>query len=132
MPIESEVKSPEMNLPDPVNRPVTDYPSLLPLMFVTHDKTLTFKTKAGKRRFRVVIHGAYNAFGLIGPEMNGVAILSEDEPRSVVLRCIAAQSTGYFGPSRAQIALWNRVCAMEWDQFNEFVLEQFKKSQSRV
>ena len=33
------------------------------------------KVKFGDRTFRVVLYGAYNAFGLIGPEKNGIAVL---------------------------------------------------------
>ena len=43
--------------------------------------TTTTKTagKKKERTFRLAIYGAFNAYGLIGPERNGIVILDEDE-----------------------------------------------------
>jgi len=82
---------------------------------VSLDKTLKF----GRRSFRVVLYGAYNAFGLIGPEKNGIAVLDEDSMQ-VVLDGHCPQDNGYFGPSDAQTAEWNRICGMDAAEFVEF------------
>ena len=58
--------------------------------------------KGTKRKFRLLLYGAYNACGLIGSEYNGVAVLDE-YARNVVADNIAQESSGYFGPSVKQI-----------------------------
>lgn len=82
---------------------------------VDHDKTLKF----GSRSFRVLVYGAYNAFGLIGTENNGIAVLDEDRMQ-VVLDGHCSQDTGAFGPSESQTAEWRRICAMEAEEFVQF------------
>ena len=82
---------------------------------VCHDKTLKF----GKRSFRVLVYGAYNACGLIGPENNGIAVLDEDRMQ-VILDGHCLQETGYFGPSDGQVAEWKRICGLGADEFVEF------------
>jgi hypothetical protein len=82
---------------------------------VSSDKGLKF----GNRTFRVVLYGAYNAFGLIGTENNGIAVLDEDR-RQVVLDCHCQQDTGSFGPSEAQVADFLRICSMDGQEFVEF------------
>jgi hypothetical protein len=54
-------------------------------------------------KFRIIVYGALDAFGLIGPERNGVAILDE-ENRTVIADEIEHAETGYFGPSDAQLS----------------------------
>jgi len=82
---------------------------------VCHDKTLKF----GKRNFRVLVYGAYNALGLIGPENNGIAVLDEDRMQ-VILDGHCPQETGYFGPSEGQVAEWERICGLGAEEFVEF------------
>jgi hypothetical protein len=82
---------------------------------VSQDQVLKF----GNRTFRVVLYGAYNAYGLIGPEKNGIAVLDEDMMR-VVLDGHCQQQTGYFGPSDDQNNEFGRICGMDADEFVEF------------
>jgi hypothetical protein len=82
---------------------------------VSQDQTLNF----GNRTFRVVLYGAYNAFGLIGPENNGIAVLDDDR-RAVVLDGHCPQGTGYFGPSDEQIAEFQRICDLSGSDFVDF------------
>jgi len=82
---------------------------------VSMDKSLDF----GGRKFRVVLYGAYNAMGLIGPEMNGIAVLDHDR-KHVVLDGHCPEDSGYHGPSEAQKAEWNRICVMSAEEFVGF------------
>lgn len=72
------------------------------------------------KRFRVISYQAYDAFGLIGSEHNGIAILNEDE-RDVVLDQHFQQSTGYFGVGNKVFAEAERICKMSWEEFQAFV-----------
>lgn len=83
---------------------------------VSRDAT---KTCCG-RRLRIVLYGAYNAMGLIGPEMNGIAILDEDA-RCVVLDGHYQEDTGYFGASRRQIIEYSRLMEMSEEELEEFI-----------
>lgn len=85
---------------------------------VSQDKTLKF----GNRTFRVVLYGAYNAFGLIGPEKNGIAVLDEDR-MLVVLDGHCPQETGSFGPSDDQTTEFQRICGMDAEEFVQFCNE---------
>jgi|HigsolmetaGSP11D_1036233.scaffolds.fasta_scaffold02055_1 hypothetical protein len=71
------------------------------------------------RNFIVVIAGARIA-GIVGPEDNGIVILDEDHG-TVVLDNHVKETSGYFGPSRRQIAEFKRIMAMDWAEFSEFV-----------
>jgi hypothetical protein len=90
-----------------------------PFMGVTDD---SIKTLADGRKFRVLLYGAYNAFGLIGPEFNGIAVLNEDA-KNVVADNLGQIQTGYFGPSQEQKALFERVMKMTDDEFIQMVNE---------
>jgi hypothetical protein len=72
----------------------------------------------GDRAFMVVISGAYDA-GIIGPEINGIAIFDKDN-RQVVLDQEARISSGYDGPSDLQIRRFNQIMAMDWSEFSKF------------
>ena len=74
------------------------------------------------RTLRIVLYGAYNALGLIGPEMNGIAILDEDA-RCVVLDGHLQEDTGYFGASRRQVLEYSRILGMTDDELEEFIAE---------
>jgi hypothetical protein len=52
--------------------------------------------------FIIGIASAYNAFGLIGSEHNGVFIL-DDTNRNVIADQIEITSSGWFGPTAAQM-----------------------------
>jgi hypothetical protein len=85
---------------------------------VSRDLTRT----CGNRTLRIVLYGAYNALGLIGPEGNGIAILDEDE-RNVILDEHCKEDTGYFGPSRRQILEYARIMDMTDEQLEDFIME---------
>lgn len=93
-----------------------------PYMGISADATVEFQvTEKTKRKFRILVYGAYNAFGLIGSEENGILILDEDLLR-VVLDGHYKQSSGYFGPSEGQLKEWERLVGMSsWEDFVNFV-----------
>lgn len=72
--------------------------------------------KVGNNLYHVGIAGAYNAFGLIGPEHNGIFILDETHQR-VVLDRDTEESSGYFGPSTRQWARLKEVMSMTDAEF---------------
>lgn len=88
---------------------------------VSRDLTRT----CGGRTLRIVLYGAYNALGLIGPEMNGIAILDEDS-MSVVLDGHLRQDTGYFGPSNGQVAEFSRLADMSDEELEDFIADHPK------
>lgn len=96
-------------------RSILDFPSIGPYMGVTRDKRITFKNG---RNFRVIVYGAFNAFGLIGPEKNGVAVLDEDS-KQVLCDEISLESSGYFGPSNNQLATFEELTESTWTAFKK-------------
>jgi hypothetical protein len=56
----------------------------------------------GKTTYVVGIAGAYNAFGLIGPEHNGLFVLDDTAKRVLTDRICENPQGGYPGPSAAQ------------------------------
>lgn len=77
--------------------------------------------KVGKVTFLVGIATAYNAFGLIGTEHNGIFIL-DDTNRTVVMDRHAEGSAGGFGPYRSQIEERDRLLALSDKDFLAFIL----------
>ena len=94
-----------------------------PYRAVSRDEILEFPVG---RTFRVLLYGAYDALGLIGYELNGVAILDEDK-KAVVCDEIAIDATAYPGPTRAQVEVLERVLAMPWKEFKAMVNAQPNK-----
>lgn len=79
--------------------------NVMPYMGVTDD---FIKELADGRKFRVILYGAYNAMGLIGPEFNGIAILNEHD-KNVVTDNIGIAESGYFGPTKYQLDIMARI-----------------------
>jgi hypothetical protein len=75
-------------------------PSIHPYMGISRDEA--------RGKFRICISSAYNAFGLIGPEFNGIVVF-DNEARAVVADRLFCETTGYFGPSRAQVAAFEKM-----------------------
>lgn len=92
-----------------------------PYMYISQEKTVTFKGGGDKRTFRFLLYGAFNAMGLIGSECNGILILDEDKTR-VLADEIAIEGSGYFGPSMKQVAVFKELTEeMNWPQFRTFI-----------
>ncbi|MEG0869654.1 MAG: hypothetical protein RSG77_21815 [Hafnia sp.] len=92
---------------------ISTHPTVSQFVGVTHDQIVDFGVEG---KFRVLVYAAYNSYGLIGPEHNGVAILRES-PASVVVDELGIEASGYDGPSEAQVALFNKIVAMDWKTF---------------
>lgn len=80
-----------------------------------------FTRTAGPVTYRVILYGAYDAFGLIGPEHNGIAIVTEAPSRCVVLDEHCCESTGYYGPSARQVAEFARLRDMADTELAAFI-----------
>jgi hypothetical protein len=91
-------------------------------MGISAEATVKFSvTEKTVRTFRILVYGAYNAYGLIGSEANGILILDEDYLK-VVLDEHFVESSGYFGPSERQLAEWERLVGLQtFKKFADFV-----------
>lgn len=99
---------------------INQFPAIGPYMGVTVDKKVSFKAGRKTRNFRVIVYGAFNAYGLIGPEKNGIAILDEDN-RAVLADELERESSGYFGPSKKQFSRAVEILGMAWEDFRALV-----------
>lgn len=70
--------------------------------------------------YLVGIAGAYNAFGLIGPEHNGIFVL-DDTNKQVVLDQYEPQSSGYNGPSQHQWDVLGNIMRLDDQDFITFI-----------
>lgn len=75
--------------------------------------------KIGGTTYVIGIAGAYDAYGLIGPEHNGIFILDDDAKR-VVLDRHCEELSGYFGPSQAQWEEMKRIAELPLPAFRNF------------
>lgn len=66
-------------------------------------------------RIHILLSGAYNAYGLIGPEMNGIAVLN-DSKKAVVVDMVGREPTGWYpgysGPTERQVELFESLAEM--------------------
>ena len=99
--------------------------NIMPYMGVQFDQNVEFNTTNGIRNFRVFTYQAYNAYGLIGSEVNGIAICDDDR-KQLVCDGIASQSSGYCGASQFQFDEAERICSLQWKQFLGFVNSQVR------
>ena len=95
---------------------IFDYPRVGPYVGVSRDQIV----KKGKSKFRLILYGAYNALGLIGSEYNGICVLNEDE-MNVVTDNLLNVDSGYFGPAKIQIELFDKMVNMSNAVFRELV-----------
>ena len=70
--------------------------------------------------YRILLYGAFNAFGLIGSEYNGICVLDEKN-RAVVADNICCEDSGYFGPSKAQVAAFEKMLKCNKKEFVKIV-----------
>lgn len=75
------------------------------------------KRKIGGKLYLVGIAGAYDAFGLIGPEHNGIFILN-DTDKCVVADQGCIESSGYNGPSQRQ---WDSLKVLMQSSDKQFI-----------
>lgn len=75
--------------------------------------------KIGSNVYVIGIAGAYNAYGLIGSEHNGIFIL-DDTNKEVILDRHMPISSGYNGPSKEQWAEFGRIANLEFAAFKNF------------
>ena len=79
------------------------------------------KILGGKMELSMFVYCAYDAFGLIGSEMNGIAVLDETG-RSVVTDGLARAESGYSCPTKGQLALLDRMESCTEEELREIIL----------
>ena len=84
-----------------------------------HAEGAARRYRINETNYVIGIAGAIDAFGLIGPEYNGIFILNDDEKR-VVLDRHCEIASGYSGPSAAQWAEFKRIVNLPSAAFNNF------------
>lgn len=85
-----------------------------------HSEGAIRKRRVNGIDYIVGIAGAYNAYGLIGPEHNGLFVLDDTNKRVLTDR-IAPENTGYFGPSKAQWAELKRAMELPAKAFIQWI-----------
>lgn len=72
-------------------------------------------------RYRILIYGAFDAYGLIGTECNGIAVLDNEDRLVVADELGRSPEGGWFGPTEEQrhLAEWLRLCPP--DKFAEYI-----------
>ena len=78
----------------------------------------TFIDSAGneRERYRIILYSAYSAFGLIGTEHNGIAVI-DMQSRQVILDEFGAIESGMGGPTPTQVWLYERVMEKSDEEF---------------
>lgn len=75
------------------------------------------RREIGEVVYLVGIAGAYDAFGLIGSEYNGIFVLNDTDKR-VVADQGCMESSGYFGPTQRQ---WDSMRVLMQSSDKQFV-----------
>lgn len=79
------------------------------------------------KRCHIIAYRAYDAFGLIGSEMNGVAVVAlpntegKDHEGAIIATEIACESSGYFGLSQRQLDIAYLLSICPWSMFKTIV-----------
>lgn len=100
--------------------------SLGPYHYADHAHRISFAKHVDAdtvRHFTLPISTAFNAFGLIGSEYNGIVLLDDDN-LEVICDQVGIESSGWGGPSTNQMRLFNRLQGMNWDDFRTFINSQ--------
>lgn len=92
--------------------------------------SMTTDRHFGDRTFRVLIYGAQMMGGGFASEHNGIAVIDLDTMH-VVLDDHARESSGYYGPSTAQIQAFGKIVKLDWRLFRAFC-NAHKRSRYRI
>lgn len=96
---------------------ILSLPNVGPYMGTQCEYTKKFKNG---RSFRIMIYGAFNAYGLIGSEKNGILVLDEDK-KEVLCDEICRADSGYFGATPMQREMLFEIKMMKWKAFQQFI-----------
>lgn len=93
----------------------SEAPTGHPYEYIAMCCTRTIDVDGEDIKIHIMLSGAYNAMGLIGPEMNGIVILNETH-KAVVLDMESQEPNGWYpgysGPTGRQIAAFNALAVM--------------------
>ena len=95
--------------------------NIKPYTGVQLDITAEFKTPTGPRHFRIITYQAYDAYGLIGTEINGVAVLDDDQKQIVCDKMWPNRQGGWGGATQEQVENAERLADLRWDLFKSEV-----------
>lgn len=84
------------------------------------DPDTMIKKRAQRQTFIVGFSCAYNAFGLIGSEVNGIVVLN-DTKKDVVLDEHLRADSGYFGPGDQHRKELERLKGLKPKEFMDFI-----------
>ena len=73
----------------------------------------------GEDSFFIVLYGAMNVGGLLGTEHNGIAVLWENKGEQLIMG--HHRDDSYMKASDRQLVEYERICAMDVDEFKVFV-----------
>jgi hypothetical protein len=98
------------------------YININPYMYVTKDKTVDY---GNGEKLRFIVYGAYNAYGLIGTENNGIAILNEKR-RDVLVDEISRMHSWVYNIENIQtpkvlVDEFERLTSMTYADICEFI-----------
>lgn len=99
-------------------------------MGIECDERKTIVLDGEERHFRIVTYQAYSAFGLIGPEMNGIAIFDLDQT-SVLLDGLLREPTGYYGASIRQKEYFYKLVELCAEDFRD-VVNFYERSRHKI
>jgi hypothetical protein len=85
-----------------------------------HGAGAIFHRVVNGAEYIVGIASAYNAFGLIGPENNGIFVLDETNKRVLTDQIMKAE-TGYYGPTQAQWEEYMRAMELPAKAFIKWI-----------
>jgi len=85
-----------------------------------HAEGAARRYRKGRYTYVIGIAGAYNAFGLIGSEHNGIFVLN-DTNKTVVLDRHCPIASGYCGPSQSQWDEFARISKMKRERIRRIL-----------
>lgn len=83
--------------------------------------SLVFTERHHSRKFTMILSTAYNAGGMIGPEMNGIVILDDNRKQVLADKLFLDPNGGYFGASPMQRTKFEEIKHYAYPQFMEMV-----------
>jgi len=91
--------------------------------FVGISRGASFKPEGAPCNVTVLLYGAFNAMGLIGSECNGIALIGvfDENENAILTDEICKESSGYYGPSKAQLSKFDEILGMDWKRIRDLV-----------
>jgi len=75
------------------------------------------------------VYGGYNAYGLIGTEHNGVAVLVEEPVKTVLIQELRGTGSCSYGPTKEQTALAEQLISCSDQDFIDIISREAREIQ---